>query len=77
MEKSKRDQRFHSTGKGSPHPCRQSKVGAAGGFQGNHPRLGLRYFPEKPCTAGARTFGRPWNGIPFRSINHNEKRSWT
>ena len=36
----------------------------AGGFRANHPRRRLRYFPEKPCTAGARTFIRLWNEIP-------------
>ena len=59
-----RNRRLHSTGKGSPHPLPAEQGQAAGGFRGNHPRRGLRYFPEKPCAAGVRTFIRLWNEIP-------------
>lgn len=36
-------------GKISRDPYGLSKAGP-GGFRENHPRLRLRYFPEKPCT---------------------------
>ena len=43
--------------------CSDGKVKPCG-FGKNHPRRRLRYFPEKPCTAGARTFWSLWNKIP-------------
>lgn len=64
MEKIMRNRRFHTTGKGSPHPLPAEQGQAASGFQGNHPHRRLRYFPEKPCTAVVRTFIRLWNEIP-------------
>lgn len=42
------------TDKGKPRPHRLSKVRPAGGFSGKIILAELRYFPEKPCTAGTR-----------------------
>lgn len=58
------NRRFHSTGKGNSAPLPAGQGQAASGFRENHPRRRLRYFPEKPCTAGARTFWSLWNKIP-------------
>lgn len=58
------NRRFHSTGKGNSAPLPAGQGQAASGFRGNRPRLGLRYFPGKPCPAGVRTFWSLWNEIP-------------
>ncbi|EEB24557.1 hypothetical protein BACDOR_02987 [Phocaeicola dorei DSM 17855] len=50
---------------------------AASGFRRNHPRRRLRYFPGKPCTAGARTFESLWNEIPGSASLTITERLWT
>ena len=51
------------TDKGKPRPHRLSKVRPQAVFR-KIILAELRYFPEKPCTAGARTFWSLWNKIP-------------
>ncbi|MFR8740666.1 MAG: hypothetical protein ACLVGH_06760 [Bacteroides xylanisolvens] len=71
------NRRFHSTGKGNSAPLPAGQGHAASGFRGNHPRRRLRYFPEKPCTAGARTFWSLWNEIPGSASLTITKGLWT
>ena len=51
------------TDKGKPRPHRLSKVRPQAVFR-KIILAELRYFPEKPCTAGVRTFWSLWNEIP-------------
>ena len=59
-----RNRRFHSTGKGSPPPYRQGKVMPQAVFGKIILAGGSGIIPEKPCTAGVRTFWSLWNEIP-------------